>query len=481
MGDDPLVGVGKTILDNVRSMRKQGATADEVRQYLAEAQQQMAALRSASDSDLSGVDTAKGAMRSLAQGATFNFADEIEAAVRAAATSAGLNDESYDDALHQIRSNLGSFRDAHPLASFGLEMAGGMAIPGIGAASLAARGGSLATKIGKVMASGTIQGSLAGLGAGETPEGRALGAVGGGALGFALQSLARSGSTLARAAKAKKLDEVVTARRDAMRAADNAMYGAAGREAGDVGSSAGVERALQLPLVREAAAQVWENPAFHDNIAKTYGRPANKSDLLAAVYRILGQKERTLGAQVEASAVNQNKSFLSGTSLEREGYTLAKKRLLDAADETMPSLRPAVQQHAIAEGQNDALVTGADAADRLINARRIAPASLAERGLSAVRKEISQMSPDEAQAALEGALGTLRNTPHLTANPISGFGTASSVARVLLAPHRLRPLLRDLDARAGTGALARAIEMIGANLSIPLAGRGVSLLEQQQP
>lgn len=131
-------------------------------------------------------DYLRGLGRSAAQGLTFGFADEAEAAIRA------LGDETYEEAVAEIRADLEQFRETNPISAFGAEFAG--AIPSAaGLAGLALRSGVRgAAKIG------AAEGALYGLGIGEGVEGRAkeavigagLGAAGGAVLEKAYQGIA---------------------------------------------------------------------------------------------------------------------------------------------------------------------------------------------------------------------------------------------------------------------------------------------------
>lgn len=111
-----------------------------------------------------------GLARSAAQGATFNFADEIEAATRAladVATGQGSFQESYDRHIADIRSSIEAFRGERPGTAFAAEMAGGLAIPGLGTAGTVARGASTGARVARGLAAGAGTGALAGAGAAE--------------------------------------------------------------------------------------------------------------------------------------------------------------------------------------------------------------------------------------------------------------------------------------------------------------------------
>lgn len=114
--------------------------------------------------------------RTALQGLTFGFGDEIEAA---------LTRRPVED----IRRGIENYRAAKPLASTGVEMAGGLplaALSGLGllrAGSTAARTAGLGTQVLRGAAAGGAAGALYGVGAGEGREGRVIGGVQGGAMG----------------------------------------------------------------------------------------------------------------------------------------------------------------------------------------------------------------------------------------------------------------------------------------------------------
>jgi hypothetical protein len=92
-------------------------------------------------------------LRKVAQGFTFGFADEIEAGVRSA-----LGDREYRELRDEIRDKGIQFALENPKLSAALEIAGAIAMPGLGAAKLAGSGLK-----GAVTVAGT-QGALYGAG-----------------------------------------------------------------------------------------------------------------------------------------------------------------------------------------------------------------------------------------------------------------------------------------------------------------------------
>lgn len=125
-----------------------------------------------------------GALRSIGQGVSFNFGDEIEARLRS------LGPETYDEAKGKIDKDLTEFRAAAPGKAFALEMGGGL-LSG-GAIAKGAGAGLKGTKaLAKLAGSGAASGAVAGAGASEgSLKDRAVGGALGGTLGAGLGALA---------------------------------------------------------------------------------------------------------------------------------------------------------------------------------------------------------------------------------------------------------------------------------------------------
>ena len=137
--------------------------------------------------------------RAGAQGLTFGFADEIEAAVRAAFDSG----KTYAEVVKDVRGQIESFRQRNPAAAYGTEIAGAILptiaaqfVPGVGQAATAGRAQQLAkaagfgflspagVKTAQVAGTTGAQSALYGLGASEgnlverLPSAAASGAIG---------------------------------------------------------------------------------------------------------------------------------------------------------------------------------------------------------------------------------------------------------------------------------------------------------------
>lgn len=136
--------------------------------------------------------------RTAFQGLTFGFGDEIESFVT------GRD-------VDQIRSGIDNYRAAHPLASMGVEMVGGLPLAagaGLGllrAGSTAARTAGLGSQMLRGAAAGGAAGAVYGVGAGDTRDERILGGitggVSGGVLGAAIPAATATVGSVARGAR----------------------------------------------------------------------------------------------------------------------------------------------------------------------------------------------------------------------------------------------------------------------------------------
>lgn len=154
------------------------------------------------------VSPALGTLRNVAQGATFGFADEIEAAGAGlgggiAALTQGENPmeqarESYAQHLPQVRQETSKYREQNPVSSLAGELVGGA---GTGLAKAGAAGIGKAKSIGQALSSGAVTGAATGAaygagtaegGLGERAQGAAEGAALGGLTGGALSGAGKT-------------------------------------------------------------------------------------------------------------------------------------------------------------------------------------------------------------------------------------------------------------------------------------------------
>ena len=119
-------------------------------------------------------------LRSIAQGLTLGFSDEIEAAGTSALSKIGQlfggEGKSYDQSLDEIRGKLDAYRANNPIEAIGYEL-GGAVVPALGAGLFsfgtggAAVGSATAARVAPTLARaakiGAIEGGIAGFGTGE--------------------------------------------------------------------------------------------------------------------------------------------------------------------------------------------------------------------------------------------------------------------------------------------------------------------------
>ena len=184
-GDDPnddLNDQERLIADAARRMQSRGVSDTDIDGFIQRAQERLA--QNVADRPLSRGQLAKGMARGVAQGVTFNFADELEGLARGL-----LTDETRAEATEKVRGEQNEFRGKEPGLAFASEMAGSL-VPGVGAARMAMKGVRPGARLaGRIAASGAGAGALAGAGAGEGGVGSgvsaAAGAAGGAILGYA--------------------------------------------------------------------------------------------------------------------------------------------------------------------------------------------------------------------------------------------------------------------------------------------------------
>jgi hypothetical protein len=179
--------------------------------------------------ELSLGETVTGGFRELAGGAAFEFADEAEAAARAAATG-----KTYDEVVNEIRLERAKFNEAHPVLGPALNIAGGigtMFVPGVNVAGRAIQAGTgiskLASPLARTVATGAVAGGTAGFGSGEgftdslgkAAIGAALGAPlgaaaygAGEAIKFGRGALSARGAELGDEEAARKAAEIINRR-----------------------------------------------------------------------------------------------------------------------------------------------------------------------------------------------------------------------------------------------------------------------------
>ena len=150
-----------------------------------------------------------GTRAAIGQGLMMGWGDEGEAWLRSK-----LGDEDYEDAVKRIRQEYGQYSEENPLISTAAEFGGGV-IPGVaamfvpgaqgaGAAQIARAGGSTLTRLAarpivRTIATGAVEGGIAGAGSAEEGNrgtGAAVGTILGGGLGAAIPLSVRTAGGL---------------------------------------------------------------------------------------------------------------------------------------------------------------------------------------------------------------------------------------------------------------------------------------------
>lgn len=253
----------------------------------------------------------------------------------------------------------------------------------------------------------------------------------GGAAGKTLESVLTSG----RAFMTPRVDANVAKRVATMRQADKVNYGKAARE-GERTAAAGMgpvqnesQQVLRSALEREEvapfAAMVKATKQFAD---------ADDATLLRETYKLMSRQQTGLARRLK------EQGFDAKMQLEHDNLAAIKGELLDAADAVMPSFRKAVQSHAKARGGIEAVKLGRKGAQGSIG-KTYGGAHPETQSPEALRERILKLPPEEQQAAIEGALGRLRETIGIQPNAVSLGGAMTTAIR----PARVAPFLRSLN------------------------------------
>jgi len=283
----------------------------------------------------------KGRGRAIAQGLTFGFADEIEAAF-----DAMTSDQLYSERIKEIRQEQADYAFMNPGESFLLETAG--ALPtGLGLAGGLAKAG-----VKSIAKQGGIEGAVYGAGSGESFEGRVLGATAGGFAGMTLGKVIDAAITPSSAGGLKtKADELA----DKAEAINDQGQLRAIEEAEDAAVYAEVDnpRYTVKPL-REAqtAGELWDGltgalKKFYDdkltgvsdrlmrNVSAAVGGRyqiadesalrvidkdlGNLQERLIPVIKVINEDERALGVLLDFGAGKLGKGFADSVRrLEKE-------------------------------------------------------------------------------------------------------------------------------------------------------------------
>lgn len=117
----------------------------------------------------------------------------------------------------------------------------------------------------------------------------------------------------------------------------------------------------------------------------------------------------------------------------------------------MPSLAAADATHAKLKGERKAFNTAVSQTRRVMRGSKIQPERMDTQGKTAFLKQILDMDPEQAQAALDGTLGAAKDEMAFKApNPhATFFGTVADIGKPLVQSRRAAPLIDALDRQAG--------------------------------
>lgn len=212
---------------------------------------------------------------------------------------------------------------------------------------------------------------------------------------------------------------------------------------------ANLRQTLMGPTLGDYTNAVRSSPRFADADAPTVAQE---------VYRQLSADQRALQKGIAADPMN----FKPASGIKLSDIIQAKQDLLSAADPVMPSFREAVGAHAELAGQRQAFVNAANAAKQAMGHALPNAAKLQTTSLDAALARISQSSPDQAQAALEGILGRIGSRPSmLIPHPttIWNLPTGFGIPRTIASSNALMNLVRTADQAAG-GSVAPNLQAI---------------------
>tara|TARA_R110000868_G_scaffold144129_1_gene362867 strand:- start:550 stop:1344 length:795 start_codon:yes stop_codon:yes gene_type:complete len=229
---------------------------------------------------------------------------------------------------------------------------------------------------------------------------------------------------------------------DAMRAADDALYGATNAEARALGSSPEIRDVLESQTVKPFADRI--------RASETHAG-ANDAEVLLEAYKGMSAAQRRAGRSIEGTA-----DYLHEIELRNSDIGMAKGRMRDAISTPdaagvvpIPSAGKAIDAHRTAAGEYDAFMNTSDAVRRILENTATSGKKLLLNSPEALRREIANMTPGEARAALDATLGRAREAVRFSANPMGNFGIVPSIARATRAPFQIDEFVRLLEKRAG--------------------------------
>lgn len=266
-------------------------------------------------------------------------------------------------------------------------------------------------------------------------------------IGAIIPKVLQGAGTAVRTALAPSLGKTALTRTAEMEAADAVNYGAAARE-GNISATQALPPDVQTMMNEPDIA-----PFIKEVRSSRTMQGANPAAIIRKAYELMTERQQLLKRQSITSG-----DYKAGSELEAADLAAAKRRVLNASDNIMPSLRPAVYAHAAREGERDAFNAAADATKRIVSGNSGAGKKLDGNSPEALQDLIENMSPAEAKAALQGVLGRAKELPGVSRNPVKLFGAP----QVLSKNSKVAPYIEALDKKA-----AVPLPLFGSRGSVP--------------
>jgi len=452
--------------DERERLKQAGFTDAEINEYLATKSPAATTTAPTQASQPAEVPTQR--LRSLAQGATFGFADELEAAARSI-----LPGETYEQAIQDVRGKMAAYQQDRPMEALGYEVAGGLAtgLAGGGRALAASAGraglrSALKAGASRAATSAIGQGALGGAGAAEgSLENRLKGAAVGGAFGAAVpfgfaqlgrlpvakqigQGISKSYDVARRGAanlaegtplqSVGRMFEPTDATRISRQAAEALPGGVEGPTVASMvgGSEAARTAETQAAIAAQEAGLTARQAAAARRAAQEEARAAvsQVQQEEAALDALTRQRAAALGeiggtrAERLAQAARESTAEAKGTGkrIVSQEVRAANKARLAAEEEARAAVRAAKEEEAalssLARQRAEAVTdVGETRAERLTGAAKEATGqakavqrqakeelSLAERTTREQAKAAAESAVDEARAEAGAVVGQLR-------------------------------------------------------------------------
>lgn len=418
----------------------------------------------------------KGLARSVAQGATFGFGEEIEAL-----PYLFPGGETREEALKRIRGEMREYREAYPGTALTSELAGGLAFGGVGAARVGAAkaattlAGRAAQAVGRKAMTAGGQAAIGGFGAAEGDVvDRLKGAALGGAVGAGLPAAGKALLTKApflRQVTGAVTEPVSSGYAAGQRALSNALESAGWQRAARALEPQDLARAQRV--IGEEVPGSLAGPTVRSMTPETGG--AREAARLA--------REEVLAAKQQRLAATQQ---LEGAKAAQEAALTAKETAAEAARVRLEALK-AAQNKNLSAAQQLAAQREATAAKRVgaLKTTKTQAATQSRQVKKQLESELADANTAAATEAKQAALEALEAAKADAERRFAGVvGNAQGKTRVMQEAIRAeqrqigdkmygeiaaigQPVAPDLgiiDAIAGDPKLASAAAAVEAEL-----------------